>query len=743
MGSNDNKVETAALVISLVALIGTILQVVQQYLASATGYANCRKSLKGGWYDTVHRKFQRKELRFEVQFETPVIFVCLRTNTRGPMDKPELNHKVPICFLDGTTESMEKARLLTKDQQQRDALQHNRIHTADNEKATWLNLLEEIQSMERESSKWVKEHHQTSGPHPLADVKEDTLVVALQPKPRSWDNMPAGVKKPYATTTICHIVEIASMLEIHWKEFDRSRDKYRAEGNGFMLTGSTVPDLGLTFTFQICGQARFQENRTIPHHEIKDLCFGYIRTIFSKTRDQRKLGAKDDEELQFGSLPEIAETMVQLECNTSTANYFKTKDARHQHLFAVPFEVMGMIGQCLYMKNSYYRILPNPTPYHWDRHFFDLPKLIKEFSERMNKDDYMTQSEHTSALKDIARKVLKELARKVLKELEADRNDVARRQKQRDSEVAAAAEEERKREDQSNKEAGGGDKKNDAEITGDIPVEGGVTGPLKRLQRRKRTRQWIEHRESTQPKAERPKKDYAPILPGYHLPLLTCLHGAIQECDKYLKARKRDFLKMVVREHIQEVLKIINEPELEEITKSTTAGDTGDDSCKQAGKTVPAFFDILSAANPEDRQGIFMKVYFEHVLPCVRVRAAKAYDKRQRMKIIYNRSYTLAHQTEDSDISGLGQAQTERAAGPDATCTIPRASRTADQPPVSPTTPALAPEQFTEAEAEAETIWCTLIFRMLCWLQLHDFDKKDIQFAKSELRGNRLPVYIS
>ncbi|KAK1775109.1 hypothetical protein QBC45DRAFT_336080 [Copromyces sp. CBS 386.78] len=735
MGSGDNKVETAALVISLVALIGTILQVVQQYLASATGYANCRKSLKGGWYDTVHRKFQRKELRFEVQFETPVIFVCPRTNTRGPMDKPELNLKVDISFLDGTPESMKEARLLTQeeqDEQQRDALQHNRIHTADNEKATWLNLLEEIQSMERASLKWVTEHHKTSQPQPVADVKKHTLVVALQPKPRSWDNMPAGVKKPYATTTICHIVEIASMLGIYWKEFDRSRDKYRAEGNGLMLTGSTVPDLGLTFTFQVCGKARFQENRTIPLDETKELCFGYIRTIFYKTKDNRRLGAKDDDELQFGSLPEIAETMVQLECNTSTANYFKTKDARHQHLFAVPFEVIGMLGQCLYMKNSYYRMLPNPTPYHWDRHFFDLPKLIKEFSARLNKDDSMTPSEHTSTLKD--------LARKVLKELEADRNDVSRRQKQRDSEVAA--EEERKREDQSNKEAGGGEKKNDAEITGDIPVEGGVTGPLKRLLGRKRTRRWIEHRESTQPKAERPKKDYAPILPGYHLPLLTSLHGAIQECDKYLKARKRDFLTMVVREHIQEVLKIINEPEPEEITKSTTAGDTGHDSSKQAGKTAPAFFDILSAANPEDRQGIFMQVYFEHVLPCVRDRAVKAYDKRQRMKTIYNRSYTFAHQTEDSDSSGLGQAPTERAPGPDATCTISTpASPTADQAPVPPTRPALAPEKFTEADAEA--IWCTLIFRMLCWLQLHDFDKKDIQFAKSELRGNRLPVYIS
>ena len=39
-------------------------------------------------------------------------------------------------------------------------------------------------------------------------------------------------------------------------------------------------------------------------------------------------------------------------------------------------------------------------------------------------------------------------------------------------------------------------------------------------------------------------------------------------------------------------------------------------------------------------------------------------------------------------------------------------------------------------------IWCTMVLRMLCWLLLHDFSKKDAQIPKSELLGSRLPVYI-
>ncbi|KAH6988680.1 hypothetical protein EDB80DRAFT_690236 [Ilyonectria destructans] len=40
-------------------------------------------------------------------------------------------------------------------------------------------------------------------------------------------------------------------------------------------------------------------------------------------------------------------------------------------------------------------------------------------------------------------------------------------------------------------------------------------------------------------------------------------------------------------------------------------------------------------------------------------------------------------------------------------------------------------------------IWTTLVFRMLCWLLLHDFHENDVQIPKSELFSNQLPVYIA
>jgi hypothetical protein len=38
--------------------------------------------------------------------------------------------------------------------------------------------------------------------------------------------------------------------------------------------------------------------------------------------------------------------------------------------------------------------------------------------------------------------------------------------------------------------------------------------------------------------------------------------------------------------------------------------------------------------------------------------------------------------------------------------------------------------------------WITLVFRMVCWLIVHDFDPEDIQIIPSKLRYSKAPVYI-
>ena len=165
--------------------------------------------------------------------------------------------------------------------------------------------------------------------HNIVGLSNPTCVLAV----------PASMTKPYATTTMCHLIELAAVLGLHWKEFSRSLERYRAEGNGYMLTGAPVGDLGLVFTFQRTGRTTFEENRVIPVDDIKRLCFGVVPTIFCKTpeNDERLKFPFDQPEdlaaLQLSSAREIADTLMVIGCNTNTANCFLEDDKKTTHLF--------------------------------------------------------------------------------------------------------------------------------------------------------------------------------------------------------------------------------------------------------------------------------------------------------------------------------------------------------------------------------------------------------------------------
>jgi hypothetical protein len=348
-GGNSNAgdvISGVALAVSLIALLSTLMQVLQQYYASAIGYSSCDEKVMGEWSKSKRRKFRWYELRFEVQFEAPVIFVCKPDNKFGPVKDAD------IIILNGEKKSYEASRVLepaeAKEADEKKRSQ-DQVHTADNERATWVTLLGELQGMELTSRKWEEEEFHKGFKPPqegekLVDApaparfEEHTLSVALQSKKRSWDTMPGNVRKPYATTTICHIVEIAAMLGIYWKEFDRSRNRYRAEGNGYVLIGDNQPDLGIMFSFQIAGKAKFAEYRLIPSDGVKELCFGYAATIFSKKEDHKRLELQNVElsgleMLKLGTPHEIAETLTLAGCNTNTVNYFRSERKKVSHLF--------------------------------------------------------------------------------------------------------------------------------------------------------------------------------------------------------------------------------------------------------------------------------------------------------------------------------------------------------------------------------------------------------------------------
>lgn len=304
-----------------------------------------------------------------------------------------------------------------------------------------------------------------------------------------------------------------------------------------------------------------------------------------------------------------------------------------------------MLGKTVHIRNSAFRMLPNPTPYHWDKNFFNLRRLVREYWKKISDSD------------------------------------------------------------------------------ADLP-------PIPQIQ------QLIEDSEFLVRVLDLDKKSKTP---GYSMPLLNTLHDVLDRCDVYLKECDRDLVRMVVREHFQEVLKLVNH-------KSGGEGETKSKDVDGGERQRAEHFDELTAASPELRQEAFMELYFFKVLHQVRERAVKSYERRQTTQ--YAPSVHSREPSIDSthEAKGISAPPTPSAPDPpqlkkhESGHSVPMLHI---QPPDRILQPHLGMDLTTSLESQAAAIWSTLVFRMLCWLLLHDFHKKDVQIAKSELLGSRLPVYIT
>ena len=78
----SDSLAVTAIAIAVVALCGTIGQILQQYLGTSEGYRRCQSSVMGLWAQSTRRIFNWGEMRFEVIFQTPVIYLSRPFNDR-------------------------------------------------------------------------------------------------------------------------------------------------------------------------------------------------------------------------------------------------------------------------------------------------------------------------------------------------------------------------------------------------------------------------------------------------------------------------------------------------------------------------------------------------------------------------------------------------------------------------------------------------------------------------------------
>ncbi|TEY48989.1 hypothetical protein BOTCAL_0288g00190 [Botryotinia calthae] len=400
---NQNVFGLVALIVAVIALLTTCLQVAQQYFSSAEGYRRCAESVMGLWSGGTHRQLRIREFRVEVVFEVPVIFVAPPNNQRGPI----MNR--PIHYIDGTPDSYKNTKVREPDdQKKKDEETIQRIHTADDERASWVTLLSSLQHEESESRKWDEDTRSDRPPsdgHKPIEAPKYELAVGLQVKTRSWDFVPDSMTKPYATSAICHLVEMMAFLGMYWKVFDQIQWNLRAEGNGFILTSTSVHGLGVMVVFTVTGKSTFKQDRVIPSNDVKALCFGTVPNIFEEKGYLEKEDTESQSlELKFGSQDDVDMTLESLGCKPLILERYR-KD--HRHIFSVSFEIIGMLGKVTRIRGSNFKMIPNPTQDPWlkkagSKPAWKVSKLMTIFQEKLsNISKQESNIDETSKLRPI------------------------------------------------------------------------------------------------------------------------------------------------------------------------------------------------------------------------------------------------------------------------------------------------------------------------------------------------------
>ena len=161
----------------------------------------------------------------------------------------------------------------------------------------------------------------------------------------------------------------------------------------------------------------------------------------------------------------------------------------------------------------------------------------------------------------------------------------------------------------------------------------------------------------------------------------------------------------------------------------------------------------VDAAGPDDRQKELMTLYYDNV----RKRAVRGVNQASGHPA---RLQTTSPQVPKPDGEGSPESPVSptRVALPSGNPPPPQSSHVV--PGTGPSQAAVTSNEDSNRQSEQtqedppqkaladevvshDDIWCTLVFRMICWLMLHDFNKLDVQVPKSELLGSRMPVYVA
>jgi hypothetical protein len=318
------------LIISLIALVVPILNLLRILFETADGYRKCSEAVIGPWSKLRWRRWSWSEFRFEVHFVTPKLelhdisearlretsyrecFLTLRdiiprkqdagADAAGYTKSPpwysrsatrhwnffnsakrahalvQSGRVLDSCLMqdfDNRTIYMERRSTLSVmhgDEERFNSPPVKHRFVSD-QRVSWLSFLRHLYRVQSRTAS-------TQPPQLLPDLGPDPWVPLLL-KPEcanldlmkhrhptgvsvsfvewTWDSLPTKATRPMATTTLGTLVVMATRLGMQWR-IDLEKDSYQASGNGYSLSCTQVPEMGLVATFT----AEERDHRQFP-----------------------------------------------------------------------------------------------------------------------------------------------------------------------------------------------------------------------------------------------------------------------------------------------------------------------------------------------------------------------------------------------------------------------------------------------------------------------------------------------
>lgn len=363
------------------------------------------------------------------------------------------------------------------------------------------------------------------------------------------------------------------------------------------------------------------------------------------------------------------------------------------------FEILGMLSRTFHIEDSAFTYVPNPTPDRWDKRSVSLVQLLASYSKFV--DEPMLGAERNLHV-------------------------VARIQEHIKAILAA------------NETSPGAPK-----LRLYKALHKALDDADALLTARKRKNIVVD--------------EAGPGRPSLHKRDRSAASIPLESTETEKQERRRELVQNVMRSHIQEVMKLLNDRD-DRDNQSLYVPDRQPNASpatsryNDVSRIQGIGFEDMNAASPDERQHKFMEVYFRtirgtvhrHITRASNISAPPGYGLRRGGTGRTQATSIREAEDEAANVHPRPLTVNTSTDGPNDTNDINEVD--SDNESVNNTDETKVPSPAAPLhglEVSHDDVWCTLVFRMICWLMLHDFHKMDVQVSKSELLGSRMPVYIA